>query len=168
MLIEQQKLIAKMPVKEGFGYEQPTLPPSIAASVSGGAGGSSPAGPSRSKGGARSGRGGSAAVDDALGGDSAGAGAKGKAKRRKTPEFTDSEDEDSYSSMDEDAVKDLLRPVKKSLRKLKNGTDNLSREEKISALKECLSAIGSQIDKALVEKEAEGADVNKWRKHCWV
>ncbi|EIW67175.1 hypothetical protein TREMEDRAFT_69728 [Tremella mesenterica DSM 1558] len=151
VMIEQQKLIEQMPVKEGFGYEQPVLQvrlPSMSSTPG--------AGPSK----ART----SAVVDDSL----LASGKEGKAKRRKTPEFTDSEDEDSCSSMDENAVKNLLRPVKKSLKKLKNGTDSLSRDEKIAALKECLSAIGTQIEKALVEKEAEGADVAKWRKHCWV
>ncbi|KAI9634188.1 putative Chromodomain helicase [Dioszegia hungarica] len=88
-------------------------------------------------------------------------------KRRKTPEYTDSEDS-SYSSMDEDAVKEALRPAKKHLKKLKAGTDNMSREEKISALKECVSAIGTQIDQVVSEKERNGFNGGKWRKHCWV
>ena len=67
MLIEQQAVIASMPVKEGFGYEQPTLP--VPAS-----------GPSRIK------------LDSpAISVE----GKPSKAKRRKTPEYTDSEEESS-------------------------------------------------------------------------
>ncbi|RSH91369.1 hypothetical protein EHS25_009668 [Saitozyma podzolica] len=122
MLIEQQEVIAKMPVKEGFGYDHPTLPE----------------------------------VD------------RGKPKRRKTPEYTDSEDDSSYESMDEDAVKELLRPAKRHLKRLKTGTENLDRQEKIAALKECLAGIGARIDEVVADKQAQGADANKWRKHCWV
>lgn len=148
MLIEQQAVIASMPVKEGFGYDHPPLPFNVAAGTKGSAGSSSK-------------------------GD--------KGKRRKTPEYTDSEDEESYESMDEDAVKELLRPAKRHLvsnsarsvradiqKKLKSGTDNLSREEKIAALKECVAGIGSRIEEIVAEKAAEGADSAKWRKHCWV
>lgn len=72
------------------------------------------------------------------------------------------------SSMDEDQVKELLRPAKKHLKKLKSGTDNLSREEKIAALKECVAGIGNRIDEVVAIKQAEGASGGKWRKHCWV
>jgi hypothetical protein len=44
----------------------------------------------------------------------------------------------------------------------------MSREEKISALKECVSAIGTQIDQVVSEKERNGLNGGKWRKHCWV
>ena len=91
----------------------------------------------------------------------------GNGKRRKTPEFTDSEDE-SYSSMDEDAVKEALRPAKKHLKKLKKGTDDLGREEKIAALKECVAGIGARVDEIVAEKKAQGEDAAKWKKHCWV
>ncbi|GMK59395.1 hypothetical protein CspeluHIS016_0800010, partial [Cutaneotrichosporon spelunceum] len=138
MLIEQQAVIASMPVKEGFGYDHPPIP---AASASASFKPSS-ATPSASK--------------------------NDKGKRRKTPEYTDSEDDESYDSMDEDAVKELLRPAKKHLKKLKSGTENLSREEKIAALKECVAGIGSRIDEIVVEKTAQGQDGSKWRKHCWV
>lgn len=53
-------------------------------------------------------------------------------------------------------------------KKLKSGTDNLSREEKISALKECVAGIGRQIDQVVADKRSEGSDAAKWRKHCWV
>jgi chromodomain-helicase-DNA-binding protein 1 len=86
---------------------------------------------------------------------------------------------DDSSSMDEDAVKEALRPAKKHLvsrycclahqkKKLKAGTDNLTREEKIAALKECVSGIGAQIDQVVGAKERSGLDGPKWRKHCWV
>ena len=53
-------------------------------------------------------------------------------------------------------------------KKLKGGTDSLSREEKIVALKECVAGIGNRIDEVIAEKQAAGLDVAKWRKHCWV
>ncbi|KGB76774.2 chromodomain-helicase-DNA-binding protein 1 [Cryptococcus deuterogattii R265] len=140
ILVEQQAMIASLPAKEGFGFEHPPLP-----SIAGPSKKPSPSVASSSK------------DRDA-----------GKGKRRKTPEYTDSEDESSYESMDEDAVKELLRPAKKHLKKLKSGTENLSREEKIVALKECLAGIGARIDEVVAEKAAEGQNATKWRKHCWV
>jgi chromodomain-helicase-DNA-binding protein 1 len=61
MLIEQQAVIATMPVKEGFGYDHPPMP-SVSSSRSHA---DSPAA------------------------------SLGKPKRRKTPEYTDSEEESS-------------------------------------------------------------------------
>ncbi|WVQ77477.1 hypothetical protein IAR50_007163 [Cryptococcus sp. DSM 104548] len=138
-LIEQQAVIANMPTKEGFGLDHHTT--------------HHIAGPSKK-------------ASPAIAGSSKHAAAN--AKRRKTPEYTDSEDDSSYESMDEDAVKELLRPAKKHLKKLKGGTDHLAREEKIAALKECLAGIGSRIDEVVSEKAAAGQNGNKWRKHCWV
>ncbi|KAL1413280.1 ATP-dependent DNA helicase Hrp3 [Vanrija albida] len=151
MLIEQQAVIESMPVKEGFGYDHPPLPVPP--------GGSGRAAPSSAP------RGGASASAAAA---AAAAAAGDKGKRRKTPEYTDSEDEESYESMDEDAVKEALRPAKKHLKKLKSGTEHLSREEKIAALKECVAGIGSRIDEIVTEKTALGLDGSKWRKHCWV
>lgn len=73
------------------------------------------------------------------------------------------------SSMDEAEIKELLRPVKKDLKRLKSGTDSLSREDKITALKECLANIGSRIDDLIVEQGIKSNDdERKFRKHCWV
>ncbi|WVQ84586.1 hypothetical protein IAT38_006740 [Cryptococcus sp. DSM 104549] len=144
ILVEQQAVIASMPAKEGFGFEHPPLP-NITSGPSAVRG--SPSVPSTSK-------------------EAASSSAKGK--RRKTPEYTDSEEDESYDSMDEEAVKEALRPAKKLLKKLKSGTDNLSREEKIVALKECLAGIGTRIDEVVAEKSAAGQNPTKWRKHCWV
>jgi chromodomain-helicase-DNA-binding protein 1 len=126
-----------MPVRSGFGFDNPAVPPN--------GGAHHPSAPS-----------------------SAAAAAAAAAKRRKTPEFTDSEDEDQYSSMDEDAVKEALRPAKKHLKKLKTGTDDLGRDEKIAVLKECVAGIGARVDEIVAEKKAQGEDANKWKKHCWV
>ena len=92
VLLEQQAVLEKMPVKEGFGYDTPTIPPALATSRKT----SSPA-------------------ISLLEKDKSGKDDKGKAKRRKTPEYTDSEDESDYASMDEAEVKELLRPAKKHL-----------------------------------------------------
>lgn len=53
-------------------------------------------------------------------------------------------------------------------KKLKSGTATLSREAKISTLKDCLSGIGTQIDEISAAKQAQTKDGSKWRKHCWV
>ncbi|KAK6909295.1 hypothetical protein I203_103312 [Kwoniella mangroviensis CBS 8507] len=139
MLVEQQAVIANMPTKEGFGFEHPPLPPIAPGKAS-----------------------------PAISAATSKAEQQAKGKRRKTPEYTDSDNESSYESMDEDAVKELLRPAKKHLKKLKSGTENLSREDKIAALKECLAGIGLRIDEIVAEKQSSGEDPNKWRKHCWV
>lgn len=77
-LIEQNALIAKMPVREGFGFEQPSLPSSAGA------------GPSRSHAGATK----SPSVTSSAAPLPKGSAAKAAAaKRRKTPEYTDSEDD---------------------------------------------------------------------------
>jgi chromodomain-helicase-DNA-binding protein 1 len=53
-------------------------------------------------------------------------------------------------------------------KKLKVGTAQMSREEKISTLKECLAGIGTQIDEIAAAKQNETKNGPKWRKHCWV
>ncbi len=93
---------------------------------------------------------------------------QGGKKRRKTPVFTDSEDESDYASMDEDAVKEELRPVKAQLRRLKGGTGELPREEKLTVLKDCLSVVGQRIEQVVASRKARGENEEKWRKHCWV
>jgi chromodomain-helicase-DNA-binding protein 1 len=111
-MLAQQEIISTMPVKEGFGYEDSPIPlPAASSSVS-----------HRYR----------STAADSPGVALVSAGPdKGKAKRRKTPEYTDSDEESSQSveasrslggadslyssSMDEDACKELLRPVKKQL-----------------------------------------------------
>ena len=53
-------------------------------------------------------------------------------------------------------------------KRLKSGTENLNRDEKIAALKECVAGIGARIDEIVAEKQAAGENAAKWRKHCWV
>jgi chromodomain-helicase-DNA-binding protein 1 len=134
-------VIANMPVRAGFGFTNTALAPGAGAGVTDASHSSKQA--------------------------ASAAAAAAAAKRRKTPEFTDSEEE-SYSSMDEDAVKEALRPAKKHLKKLKTGTEDLGREEKIAALKECVAGIGAQVERIVAEKKAAGEDAAKWKKHCWV
>ena len=142
MLIEQQAVIDSMPAKEGYGFDNPSIPLPLASA-------------SKPK-----------ASSPITSTTSEMAKSKGKAKRHKTPDYTSSEAESDYESMDEAAVKEALRPAKKHMKKLKGGTDDLSREEKISALKECVAGIGARIDEVVADKSP--ADAAKWRKHCWV
>lgn len=88
--------------------------------------------------------------------------------RKSTPRWTDSEEEEGHASMDEDQCKEDMRPVKTQLRKMKEGTDHLEREEKLTVLKQCLSTIGRRIEAVVAEKETRGLNGVKWRKHLWV
>lgn len=67
-------------------------------------------------------------------------------KRKATPDYSSSDEESVYDSMDEADCKEILRPVKRELKRLKMSTDHMSREEKVAHLKACLSAIGSRIE----------------------
>jgi chromodomain-helicase-DNA-binding protein 1 len=94
-----------------------------------------------------------------------------KSRSRPAPDYTDDDsDRSAYSSMDEDYCKELMRPCKKQLKTLKEGTDHLVREEKVAVLKTCLSAIGGHID-FLVNQDKfkdESKDGKKrWDRHLW-
>lgn len=94
-----------------------------------------------------------------------------KSRNRPAPDYTDDEsDRSDYSSMDEEVCKELMRPCRKQLKKLKEGTDHLPREEKVSVLKECLSAIGGHIDFLVSEDKLKEESVElkkKWDRHLW-
>lgn len=75
---------------------------------------------------------------------------------------------DDEEGMDDDACKALMRPVKKELKELKNGTDHLPREAKIEALKRCLSGIKRRIDQVVAEVQGSTTDKETRRKHCWI
>jgi chromodomain-helicase-DNA-binding protein 1 len=86
-------------------------------------------------------------------------------KRKATPQYSSSEASGSeYDSMDEEACKEALRPVKRELKRLKSGTDGLSREEKVTHLKETLSAIGARIE-VIAAAEKTPALQEQRRKH---
>jgi chromodomain-helicase-DNA-binding protein 1 len=53
-------------------------------------------------------------------------------------------------------------------RRLKSGTGQLGREEKLAVLKECLATVGKRIETVVAARRAKGEDAEKWRKHCWV
>ncbi|SJX62144.1 probable CHD1-transcriptional regulator [Sporisorium reilianum f. sp. reilianum] len=118
--------------------------------------------------GGKSGRGGSG-----NGGGGGGAGAAAAAasdKRRPAPVYSsDSSDESEYASMDEAECKELMRPCKKQLKRLRDGTDHLERDQKVSVLKECLSAIGGHIDHLLETKFASlsAKEKDRWFHHLW-
>lgn len=87
------------------------------------------------------------------------------AKRKATPEDSESDDDKSeYDSMDDDACKEVLRPVKNDLKRLRKSTENMSREEKVKHLKETLSAIGARIE-VLAGYEKGSSAKEKKRKH---
>ncbi|KAN0064677.1 ATP-dependent DNA helicase Hrp3 [Thecaphora frezii] len=82
---------------------------------------------------------------------------------------SDSSDETHYSSMDEAECKELMRPCKRQLKRLRDGTDHLERDQKVATLKECLSAIGGHIDSLLESKFASlpAKEREKWFEHLW-
>ena len=84
-------------------------------------------------------------------------------KKRPTPEFTDSESDDC-ASMDENEMKEKMRPVRKQLKSLKNGVDELEGAEKLKLLKDCLRLIGSRIEELI----GESNDIERTRKHALV
>ncbi|SAM81827.1 probable CHD1-transcriptional regulator [Ustilago bromivora] len=104
------------------------------------------------------------------GGAGAAAAAAAADKKRPAPAYSsDSSDESEYSSMDEAECKELMRPCKKQLKRLRDGTDHLERDQKVSVLKDCLSAIGGHIDHLLETKFASlsAKDKDRWFHHLW-
>lgn len=49
-----------------------------------------------------------------------------------------------------------------SQKKLKTGTDELPREEKLAVLKDCLALVGERIDTVVANKLAKGEDAEKY------
>lgn len=88
---------------------------------------------------------------------------KPKSKRKATPDYSSSDDS-AYDSMDEKECKEILRPVKRELKRLKLDTASYSREQKVAHLKECLSAIGARIDYSASQEKSSSAK-DKRRKH---
>ncbi|PWN46282.1 hypothetical protein IE81DRAFT_335895 [Ceraceosorus guamensis] len=85
------------------------------------------------------------------------------------PEDTHTEEEDksSYSSMDEEDCKELMRPCRKELKRLKE-TETMSREDKVVVLKESLSAIGGCIQNIATRfKDQPASAAARQRRHLW-
>ena len=76
-----------------------------------------------------------------------------------------SENESAYDSMDDEACKDLLKPVKKQLKTLKQSTDNLGRDEKIAMVRNNLGAIGERINVLIDQSPA--AKREQLTRHLW-
>lgn len=89
---------------------------------------------------------------------------KSKSKRPATPDYSSSDEDSVYDSMDEGECKEILRPVKRELKRLKLDTDQFSREQKVAHLKECLSAIGSRIE-YMAAREQTDVEKDRRRKH---
>jgi chromodomain-helicase-DNA-binding protein 1 len=66
--------------------------------------------------------------------------------------------------MDEASCKEVLRPVKNDLKRLRKKTEDMSREEKVAHLKDTLSAIGARIE-VVAGFETSAAGKEKKRKH---
>uniref|UniRef100_V5ETJ6 Chromatin remodelling complex ATPase chain n=1 Tax=Kalmanozyma brasiliensis (strain GHG001) TaxID=1365824 RepID=V5ETJ6_KALBG len=90
-------------------------------------------------------------------------------KKRPAPVYSSDSDDEEYASMDEAECKELMRPCKKQLKRLRDGTDHLERDQKVTVLKECLSAIGGHIDHLLESKFASlsAKEKNRWFHHLW-
>lgn len=94
-------------------------------------------------------------------------------KKPRTNVDYDTEDSDSGSeSMDETECKELMRPCKRQLKRLKNETEQMKGPEKLAALKECLAAIGTRVKEILEEKHggtdaAQQAQRDRLDRHLW-
>lgn len=75
-----------------------------------------------------------------------------------------SSDESDSSVIDTNACKEMLRPVKRELKELKN-CDKLPREEKVKVLSRCLKLIGDRIGQAVKEVPREKRE--RQEKHLW-
>lgn len=75
------------------------------------------------------------------------------------------EDYSDYASMDEDECKTTLRPVRHSLRRLKQGNNGMDRQEFALLLKKDLITIGDFIEQKV--KESPSTKQEKVRKHLW-
>ena len=90
-------------------------------------------------------------------------------RQRAESASSDSESEDSaHESMDEDACKSLMRPVREQLKELKKGTAGMSRDQKLEVLKRCLTAISSRVADIVAASNGAAAAKQKLRKHCWI
>ncbi|RUS27070.1 SNF2 family N-terminal domain-containing protein, partial [Jimgerdemannia flammicorona] len=74
-------------------------------------------------------------------------------------------DASNYESFDEAGCKKLLKPVKRQLQNLKRESNKLQGHEKASMIRECLGAIGGQIQRIVEGKPVD--DRPRWRKHLW-
>ncbi len=98
-----------------------------------------------------------------------GGGAAAADKKRPAPAYSSDSSDEEYASMDEAECKELMRPCKKQLKRLRDGTDHLERDQKVSVLKDCLSAIGGHIDHLLETKFASltTKEKDRWFHHLW-
>ncbi|KAK9376288.1 SNF2 family N-terminal domain-containing protein [Lipomyces chichibuensis] len=71
-----------------------------------------------------------------------------------------------YSSMDEVSCKEILHPVRQSLRRLKQGSSGLDRSEWAVILKRELTAVGDFIQHKVSSVRSD--EQEKLRKHLWV
>ncbi|KAK0569176.1 ATP-dependent DNA helicase Hrp3 [Tilletia horrida] len=95
-------------------------------------------------------------------------------KRRRTPVFTDSEGDQSgseseVSELSDTEGKNYLRPVKKQLQTLKHNLNVLDNNDKVVVLKDCVTAVGQQIDLLLAtEFSHESAKARRiWEQKLW-
>lgn len=75
-----------------------------------------------------------------------------------------SSDESDSSVLDTNTCKEMLRPVKRELKELKN-CDQLPREEKVKVLSRCLKTIGDRIGQAVKDIPREKRE--RQEKHLW-
>ncbi|KAK9365497.1 SNF2 family N-terminal domain-containing protein [Lipomyces kononenkoae] len=71
-----------------------------------------------------------------------------------------------YSSMDEASCKEMLHPVRQSLRRLKQGGNGLDRSEWAVILKRELTTVGEFVERKVASVETD--EQEKLRKHLWV
>ncbi|KAK0522492.1 ATP-dependent DNA helicase Hrp3 [Tilletia horrida] len=94
-------------------------------------------------------------------------------KRRKTPVFTDSESDggsdSEVSELSDTEGKNYLRPVKKQLQTLKHKLNVLETTKKVVVLKDCVTAVGQQIDHLLATEfnDESSKAKRRWEQKLW-
>lgn len=90
--------------------------------------------------------------------------------KKEKPEERSKQEEDfsDYASMDEDDCKATMRPVRHSLRRIKQGNNGMDKQEFANLLKKDLITIGNYIEEKVEEAtKSSSKDPEKVRKHLW-
>ena len=88
-------------------------------------------------------------------------------KKQESDSSSDEDSDASESDIDTAGCKELLRPVKRELKDLRDSKTLTVREEKLKVYSRCLLAIGKRVEEAAVEKGTSAADRERVKRHLW-
>ncbi|CAO1612547.1 unnamed protein product [Jaminaea pallidilutea] len=147
--------------------EQPTAPPATVARSSAANGGSGGKGKKRSP---------SVGSPAPSANVKSGKAAPAAKKQRPNVDYSSESSDSGSESMDEGVCKELMRPCKRQLKRLKNDTEQMKGPQKLAALKECLASIGARIQEILDGKaddvvaqqgQKSASEKQKLDRHLW-